>query len=137
MAPPLSRRSGMRAARCRSTLVVEPPETDRRPCEEGLPQMFARLSTYQGSPVPAEGDVSAHSEAIVRQVQEVPGFRGVYYLVDRATGVARTLTLWDDERTMRDSEVEAARIREATAQREGQRIVSVEHFEVGFSHLKP
>lgn len=99
--------------------------------------MFARLSTYQGSPVPAEGDVAANSEAIVRQVQDVPGFRGVYYLVDRATGTAKTLTLWDDERTMMDSEEQAARIREQTAQREGQRIVSVERFEVGFSHLQP
>lgn len=99
--------------------------------------MFARLSTYQGSPVPAEGDVSANSEAIVRQVQDVPGFRGVYYLIDRSTGVARTLTLWDDERTMSESEEEAARIREETAQREGQQIISVERFEVGFSHLQP
>lgn len=51
--------------------------------------------------------------------------------------MAKTLTLWDDERTMLDSEEEAARIRERTAQREGQRIVSVERFEVGFSHLQP
>ncbi|CAM5245936.1 hypothetical protein GCM10010343_49010 [Streptomyces avidinii] len=99
--------------------------------------MFARLSTYQGSPVPAEGDVSANSEAIVRQVQDVPGFRGVYYLIDRTTGVAKTLTLWDDERTMSESEEEGARIREETAQREGQQIISVERFEVGFSHLQP
>ncbi|MER6251636.1 hypothetical protein ABT224_09705 [Streptomyces sp. NPDC001584] len=81
--------------------------------------------------------MSGNSEAIVRQVQDVPGFRGVYYLVDRVTGVAKSLTLWDDERTMMDSEEQAARIREQTAQREGQRIVSVERFEVGFSHLQP
>ncbi|MFG2990889.1 hypothetical protein ACGFZK_16645 [Streptomyces sp. NPDC048257] len=81
--------------------------------------------------------MSANSEAIVRQVQDAPGFRGVYYLVDRATGVAKSLTLWDDERTMSESEEQAARIREETARREGQRIVSVERFEVGFSHLKP
>ncbi|AWZ08420.1 hypothetical protein DRB96_32480 [Streptomyces sp. ICC1] len=99
--------------------------------------MFARLSTYQGSPVPAEGDLTTNSEAIVRQVQDVPGFRGVYYLVDRASGKATSLTLWEDERTMLESEERAARIREETAQREGQRIVSVERFEVGFSHLEP
>ncbi|MBP2040748.1 hypothetical protein [Streptomyces avidinii] len=81
--------------------------------------------------------MSANSEAIVRQVQDVPGFRGVYYLIDRTTGVAKTLTLWDDERTMSESEEEGARIREETAQREGQQIISVERFEVGFSHLQP
>ncbi|MEU0373175.1 hypothetical protein ABZ070_23495 [Streptomyces sp. NPDC006283] len=98
--------------------------------------MFARLSTYQGSPVPAEGDLSAQSQEVVRQIQGVPGFLGVYYLVDRATGKARSLTLWEDEETMLASEREAARIREETAQREGQRILSVERFEVGFSHLR-
>ncbi|MCJ1676425.1 hypothetical protein MTF65_03475 [Streptomyces sp. APSN-46.1] len=48
-----------------------------------------------------------------------------------------SLTLWEDEQTMRASESTAARIREETARREGQRIVSVESFEVGFSSLKP
>lgn len=98
--------------------------------------MFARLSTYQGSPVPAAGDLAAQSEEIVQQVRDVPGFRGVYYLVDRASGAARTLTLWEDEASMMASEARAARIREETARREGQRVVSVEHFEVGFSHLE-
>lgn len=99
--------------------------------------MFARLSTYQGSPVSPEGDVIAQSEAVVQRVRDVPGFLGVYYLVDRASGRAMSLTLWEDEGTMRESEELGARIREETAQREGQRIVSVERFEVGFSHLEP
>lgn len=99
--------------------------------------MFARLSTYQGSPVPAGGELTANSEAIVKQVQELPGFRGVYYLIDRASGTAKSLTLWEDEQTMEASESYATRIREESAQREGQRIVSVERFEVGFSHLEP
>ncbi|WP_328298319.1 hypothetical protein OG389_11170 [Streptomyces sp. NBC_00435] len=99
--------------------------------------MFARLSTYRGSPVPAAGDVAANSEAIVQRVRDVPGFRGVYYLVDRASGRAVSLTLWEDERTMRESEDHGARIRAETAQREGQQILSVERFEVGFSQLEP
>ncbi|MET9376016.1 hypothetical protein ACFYV5_14490 [Streptomyces sp. NPDC003035] len=99
--------------------------------------MFARLSTYQGSPVPAEGDLAAKSEAIVRQVETLPGFRGAYYLVDRATGKARSLTLWEDEASMTASEQRAAQVRDESAQREGQRVVSVEHFEVAFSRLAP
>ncbi|MFF3327477.1 hypothetical protein [Streptomyces sp. NPDC002889] len=99
--------------------------------------MFVRLSTYQGSPVPAEGDLTANWEAILGQVREVPGFRGVYYLIDRASGKATSLTLWDDEQSMHASEHTATRLREEIARREGQRIVSVERFEVGFSHLEP
>ncbi|MER6101604.1 hypothetical protein ABT115_04450 [Streptomyces sp. NPDC001832] len=99
--------------------------------------MFARLSTYEGSPVPAQGDLTANWEATLKQVREVPGFRGVYYLVDRASGKAKSLTLWDDEQTMQASEERATRLREEVAQREGQRVVSVERFEVGFGHLEP
>lgn len=99
--------------------------------------MFARLSTYQGSPVPPEGDLTAKSEAIVKLVENLPGFRGAYYLVDRATGQARSLTLWEDEAAMMASEEEAGRVREESSQREGQQVVSVDHFEVAFARLAP
>lgn len=99
--------------------------------------MFARLSRYQGSPVPAEGDLSAHAEAVVKRIRGLPGFLGVYYFVERATGKAVSLTLWEDEQTMQASEERADQIRVETAHREGQRIVSVERYEVGFSHLVP
>jgi heme-degrading monooxygenase HmoA len=99
--------------------------------------MFARLSTYEGSPVPAEGDLTANWEAILNQIQEVPGFRGVFYLVDRASGKAKSLTLWDDRQAMQASEDRGTRLREEVAHREGQQVVSVERFEVGFSHMEP
>ncbi|MFH8475455.1 hypothetical protein [Streptomyces sp. NPDC018000] len=99
--------------------------------------MFARLSTYEGSPVPAQGELTANWDATLKQVQDVPGFRGVYYLVDRASGRAKSLTLWDDKQTMQASEERTTELREKVARREGQRVVSVERFEVGFSHLEP
>ncbi|MFF1837424.1 hypothetical protein ACFVXE_24935 [Streptomyces sp. NPDC058231] len=99
--------------------------------------MFARLSTYQGSPVPEEGDLTANWDAVLQQIQEASGFRGVFYLVDRASGRSASLTLWEDEETMQASEESAARLREKVAHREGQRVVSVERFEVGFSHVEP
>ncbi|MFC9622999.1 hypothetical protein ACFTXM_24420 [Streptomyces sp. NPDC056930] len=99
--------------------------------------MFARLSTYEGSPVPAQGDLTANWDETLERVREVSGFRGVYYLVDRASGKAKSLTLWDDEQTMQAGEERTTRLREEIARREGQRVVSVERFEVGFSHLEP
>ncbi|TQK50488.1 hypothetical protein FBY35_0824 [Streptomyces sp. SLBN-118] len=99
--------------------------------------MFVRLSTYQGSPVPSQGDLTANWEAVLKEVREAPGFRGLYYLIDRPSGKAKSLTLWEDEQTMYASEERANRLRDQVAQREGQRVVSVERFEVGFSHLEP
>jgi heme-degrading monooxygenase HmoA len=99
--------------------------------------MFARLSSYQGSPVPAEGDLTEKSGALVRPVEDLPGFRGAYYLVDRATGRAHSLTLWADEEAMRASEEYADRVREDAARREGQQILSVDRYEVAYGRVRP
>lgn len=86
--------------------------------------------------MPPEGDLSAHAETAVQQVRGLPGFLGVYWLVDRATGNAVSLTLWEDEEAMKASEQKADRIRVETARREGQQIVSVDRYEVGFGHVE-
>ena len=99
--------------------------------------MFARLSSYQGSPIPEGGDITKSSREALAQVQNLPGFRGMYLLVDRATGKSKSLTLWEDGPAMWDSEARAADIRVQTAQREGEQVLSVERFEVGFVHLEP
>ncbi|WP_035850379.1 hypothetical protein [Kitasatospora azatica] len=98
--------------------------------------MYARLSTYQGEPIEAEIDLAAGSELPIKQVRELPGFRGVYFLADRASGKTLTLTLWEDEAAMRASEQDATKIRKQSAERERTTILSVERFEVGFSRLE-
>ncbi len=97
--------------------------------------MFARLSSYQGSPVPPDGDITRSSQEVLRQIQDLPGFRGVYLLVDRASGKSKSLTLWADGQAMWDSEGPAAEVRARSAAREGEQVVDVERFEVGFVHL--
>ena len=85
--------------------------------------MFARLSTYQGAPVPAGAQPSQNAVQILEQIRKVPGFQGLYLLVDPSTGKSMSLTLWEDEQTMGASETEGTRIREESAKREGERIV--------------
>lgn len=98
--------------------------------------MFARLSSYQGSPIPEAGDIERSSREVLRQVQDLPGFRGMYLLVDRASGKSKSLTLWEDGPSMWESEARASDIRSQAAQREGEQVVSVERFEVGFVHIE-
>lgn len=98
--------------------------------------MYARLSTYQGTPVPSGGDMTRRADEILRQIRDLDGFQGLYLLVDRATGKEVSLTLWQDEASMRASEARAAKIRQESAAREGQRILTVERFEVGFQHIE-
>ncbi|MFE0458719.1 hypothetical protein ACFW1A_05575 [Kitasatospora sp. NPDC058965] len=97
--------------------------------------MFARLSTHQGEPIEAEIDLGAGSALPIEQLQQNEGFRGVYFLADRASGRTLTLTLWADEAALRDSEGTATRIRKESDLRERTATLSVERFEVGFTHL--
>jgi hypothetical protein len=98
--------------------------------------VFARLSSYQGAPVPTRGDITPRANEILEQIRDLAGFRGLFLMVDRASGKSVSLTLWQDEQTMRASESLTNRIRQESAAREGERIVRVERFEVGFQHLK-
>lgn len=98
--------------------------------------MYARLSTYQGTPVPSGGSMSRRADEILRQIRELDGFQGLYLLVDRATGKEVSLTLWQDEASMRASETETSKIRQESTARQGQRILMVERFEVGFQHVE-
>ncbi|MFI9270137.1 hypothetical protein ACIGXM_05405 [Kitasatospora sp. NPDC052896] len=98
--------------------------------------MYARLSTYQSGPIPPHVDLAEGSAPALRQVRQLPGFCGAYFLTDRASGREIVLSLWKDEESMWASEAKAAQIRAESAAREQQQIISVEHFEVGFAHLE-
>ncbi|MFB9387854.1 hypothetical protein ACFPM3_11900 [Streptomyces coeruleoprunus] len=98
--------------------------------------MYGRLSTYQGGPVPADKDIAASGQQALDQVRGFPGFKGVYYLLDREKGHALTLTLWEDEEAMRNSEELADKVRKESAERDEMEVVSVERYEIPMSHLE-
>jgi heme-degrading monooxygenase HmoA len=58
------------------------------------------------------------------------GFHGLLALTDRATGKAMTVTLWNSEAEMRQSEDAANRLRANAAAESGTRVLSVDRFEV-------
>ena len=61
------------------------------------------------------------------------GFEGVYYLVDRQSGKALTIILWESEEAMRASEEEANRLRSESAESAGATVENVERYEVAIS----
>ncbi len=95
--------------------------------------MYARVSTYQGPPDQIDEGVRYARENILPRVGEIDGFEGVYFLVDRQSGKALSVTLWESEETMRASEEEANRLRSETAQAGGQEVVGVDRYEVAIS----
>ena len=83
--------------------------------------MYARLSTYQGSPNSEDAQVEEGlryaREEVLPRARQMDGFRGVISLLDRRSGKSLSVTLWASEEAMRASEEEANRLRNASATR--------------------
>ncbi len=95
--------------------------------------MFARVSMYRGDPAKIDEGLDHARESILPRVQEIDGFEGVYYLVDRESGKALTITLWESEEAMRASEEAADQLRSESADATAATVESVERYEVAIS----
>ena len=92
--------------------------------------MHARVSTITGSPDQAEAGIADFKENVAPWIKENGGHGGIL-LLDRETGKAVAITLWNDEETMRSSEQAANehRIR-VSGQMQGTQSPTVERYEV-------
>ncbi len=72
--------------------------------------MFARVSTFQGSPDQVDEGLRLWREGIGTVTAE-RGFVRAYLLVDRQSGKTVTISLWATEADLRASEATAARLR--------------------------
>jgi heme-degrading monooxygenase HmoA len=92
--------------------------------------MFARVTTLQGPTNQVDEARTTIQQQILPAMRDVKGFRGLLSFADRTSGKAITLTLWDSEAAMRQSEEAANRLRSSTAAAVGGSITSVERYEV-------
>jgi hypothetical protein len=92
--------------------------------------VHARVSTYQGEPAMMDDAAQVGREEVLPAAKQLAGFKGVLLLGDRESGKSISITLWEDENAMRDSEERANQLRERTAEVEGGTIESVERYEV-------
>ncbi len=59
--------------------------------------MHARLTSGSIQSDKIDETTSVYQNSIVPVISAQPGFKGVYLLVDRASGTFHSLTLWDSE----------------------------------------
>lgn len=59
--------------------------------------MYARVTTTQFSPYRLDEAIHIAREQTVPAAQQQTGFKGYLMLVDRSTGKAITITLWEEE----------------------------------------
>jgi heme-degrading monooxygenase HmoA len=92
--------------------------------------MWARISTYEGSPGSIDESVAYARETILPKARQLAGYRGIYLVADRQTGKSMSITLWDREDDLRASEADADRLRKDASEHVGDTIAGVERFEV-------
>ncbi len=79
--------------------------------------MHARVTTISGSPADADAGIDNFRANVVPFVREQG--KGAILLVDRQSGEAVAITLWEDEQVMRASEESANALRAGAADQMG------------------
>jgi hypothetical protein len=80
--------------------------------------MHARVTSLSGSPDDVDAGITNFRENVVPFTREEGG-RGALLLVDRSSGSAVAITLWEDEQALRASEEQANVLRADAAEQMG------------------
>jgi serine phosphatase RsbU (regulator of sigma subunit) len=95
--------------------------------------VFARITTYYtADPSPSYWEPELFHRLTVRALEVLPkmdGYKGGYAFMDRQSGKAITITLWESEEAMQRSEEAVRPLRKELAEGASGNIVDVEHFE--------
>jgi heme-degrading monooxygenase HmoA len=97
---------------------------------EGGTTMYARTSTWIGSPEVLERWAEHVTTKVAPMVAGLPGNASAYFLIDREGGTAVTLTLWESEEAAAASDVAAEQSRERTLAATGITLESRGRYEV-------
>jgi heme-degrading monooxygenase HmoA len=92
--------------------------------------MYARVARYEARPEHVEDGIRRFRDG-TEAVRQMAGFKKAYLLVDRRSGKALTVTLWETEDNMRASDAAARQIRSEGAQAMGGTVSEPELYEVG------
>jgi heme-degrading monooxygenase HmoA len=95
---------------------------------EGGTNVWARVSSYEfGGEANVDEGIRTFERSMTDDAFQMEGMRDAYLLIDRATGKALTMTLWESEEALRASEESADQLRRAAA---GDAVRTVDRYEV-------
>jgi hypothetical protein len=92
--------------------------------------MYARTSSWKGSPDALETWATHVAAHVAPFVAGLPGTAGCVFLIDRASGEALTLTLWDSADAAEASDRNAEQSRASTVAATGVELVGRGRYEV-------
>ena len=93
--------------------------------------MFARVSTYRTGAGGDADQMLEGFESVAEPLEQIDGFSHAYFLVDRASDKAMSITIWESEQALSASVAGADEMRKRGAEIGGGSIESVEHYEIG------
>ena len=92
--------------------------------------MFARVSRYRAD----DADKLLEGfKTVTDPLERIDGFSHAYFLVDRASGKAMSITVWESEQALSDSVAKADELRQQGTETGGGSIEAVEHYEIGLT----
>ena len=92
--------------------------------------MFARVSSYS---VEDAGTLESGFDRATGPLEEMDGFEGAYFLMDRNGGKAMSITLWATEDALTAGVEKANELRRNATADGGGTIDSVDHYEVALT----
>ena len=92
--------------------------------------MFARVTTFQGSPDRIDEAARRLQEQAVPFARQLSGFKNACWLADRQTGQVLVVTLWESAEAMRASEAQIEPRRKEIAAALGATIQGTAEYEV-------
>jgi len=98
--------------------------------------MFARLGISQGAPEHLDAAIRWAREQTLPDLERLPGFKGLYVLVDRQTGKGVGISLWETEAALQGSE-DIARAHRAASGRTQQELAIYEVVITPETHAMP
>ncbi len=92
--------------------------------------MYARTSTWTGTPEALEKWAAHVQKQVGPMVAGVPGNAGAYFFLDREAGSALTLTIWETEEAALVSDQTADQSRESTVAATGVELLAGGRYDV-------
>jgi hypothetical protein len=92
--------------------------------------MFARITTFTGSPEETAAGVETFREQALPWMREATGFRGWIAMVDPESGESVGISFWADEAALRDEVASGVVLRDEVARMAGVSKGSTRVFEV-------
>jgi len=96
--------------------------------------MHARVSTYRSDD--PEGLIGGFKN-VSSDLEQVDGFSHAYFLIDKDSGKALSITIWESEDALLASKSKADELRKRGTEASGTSIDSVDHYEISHTAGSP